>query len=235
LAVDETILAELLLSGLAHLRAGRPDDAVQVLAAVAQDEVFAAAADLDDVQARAWSLYAQALMRAGKPKEALPWCERALRITRALGDEAGLAEVRALHTELREALTAEAADRKAREHSLRLAGLTVDQILVGLGSALDRADALIQKANAEIQAGHLREADPIARMALVEAVQGEGVREEVLARIAIATVAPEEARVELTAAWRRAERAGEFNLVSAVARAAELARVALPTLVGPET
>nr|MBA2319948.1 hypothetical protein [Deltaproteobacteria bacterium] len=197
------------------------------------DPAFAAATDLDDVKARASSLYAQALLAAGRPAEAWRWSEGALRLAKSLGDEAGLAEIRTLHQSIREALTSAAQQRAAVEHGRRLAERSVEEILIGLGSAEERADALVKKANAEIDAGRPAEGAEIARRAVEEAASAAAIAPEVFARIAIARAAPAEAGAQLLAAWRRAERANEFNLVGAVARACELLGVRLPALVGP--
>jgi hypothetical protein len=225
----------LLLAAVAALRAGRPEAALDALVLLFADPAFEAATDLDDAKARAASLRAQALLQLGRPAEAWTWNEQALRLARALGDEAGLAELRAQHEEIRSALTVVAQQNAAAEHNRRLAGLSVDQILLGLGSGAERADALAKKANAEVDVGRAAEAAVIARRAIEEAVMASVVREEVFARIALARAAPDEAPAQLLAAWRRAERESEFNLVTAVAGACEVLGVRLPSLVGPET
>lgn len=226
-------LAELLLAGIAHLRADRADAAVETLRLVAEDREFAEAPELDDVRARTWSLYAQALLAAHRPGEAVRWSEAALRAARKLGDEVGILEIRTLHDRIREAITVAAKEKAAREQSARLAALTVDQVLAGLKDPIEQADALVKKAGAELDAGRPAVADDAASRALALAQLAGAVREEVFARIALSRARPQEAAVQLTAAWRRAERADEFNLVGTVARAAELASVRLPMLLGP--
>jgi len=227
------LLAELLLAGLAHLRAGRAVDAADALRSLLLDPEFATATDVDDVKARAYGLYAQALLGAGAPTEAARACDDALRLARTLGDEAGLTELRALQAEIRDGVTTAAKARAAEAHAARLAGLTLEQILVGLASPAERADALVKKALADLDHGRPGDAEVAARRALTEAIAAERVTEEVHARLALARAARHEASAQLLAAWRRAERADEFNLVGAVARTAELLGVRLPTLVGP--
>jgi len=55
----------------------------------------------------------------------------------------------------------------------------------------------------------------------------------VLALLALARALPDEASDHLRAAWVVADAAGEFTLVGAIARAAELAGVAVAVLHGP--
>ena len=226
-------LAELTLAGIGHLRAGRAEEAIETLRLVAEDPEFAIAPELDDVRARVWSLYAQALLTGNRPAEAVHWSQCSLRIARALGDEAGILEIRHLHEQIREAISVGAKESAAREHNLRLSGLTVEQVIAGISSPVEQADALIKKANADLDAGKTEQAAQIAARALEIATSVGSVREEVFAGIVLARIHPTEAASFLTAAWRRAERADEFNLVGTVARAAELACVRLPTLLGP--
>ena len=227
-------LAGLLLGAVASLKAGKPDAALDALAALFADPGFDSATDLEDVKARAASLRAQALLALARPGEAWSWNERALRAARALGDSEGMIALNEQHEAIRSALSVVAQQTRALEHSHRLAGLSIDQILIGLGSGRERADALVKKANAELEAGRPASAESAARRAVEEAVLASALPEEVFARISLARAAPTEAASQLLAAWRRAERADEFNLVTAVAGACELLGVRLPALVGPD-
>lgn len=96
-------LAARLAGGVRLLREGKPAEAAADLDVVCRDPDLAAAQDLRDVRARAMSLYAQALWKSGRPAEALPYLEAALRLARALGDVEGTQEVDALRQQLRDA------------------------------------------------------------------------------------------------------------------------------------
>ena len=95
-----------------------------------------------------------------------------------------------------------------------------------------RLDVLIRKANADADAGRPEDALPIAQQALSEAQVEQDPRLEVLARLTIARVSPELAEVEVLAAYQCADRSGETGLITAVAKAASLHGVELPTAPG---
>jgi hypothetical protein len=96
-------IAKRLAAGVRLLREGRPAEAAAELEIVCRDPELAAAKDMRDIRARSFSLFAQALWRSGRPADALPYLEAALRLTRALGDVEGTQEVEALRQEIRDA------------------------------------------------------------------------------------------------------------------------------------
>jgi len=222
-----------ILAGIEALREGRPAEAAEALRQVAEDRDFAAAEDLPDVRARVFSLLAQALLEADRPREAEPWARRALSATEALGDEQGALQIRALHQRIFAAATDALRAEQAARQAATLAATPLEEVLAGLDTDAARAPALVAKANAEVDAGRAESGAEIARAALRAARAAEILREEVLARLTLARALPAEAEVHLQAAWARAEAADEFNLVGAVARAAELAGVKLGVLEGP--
>lgn len=228
-------LARRLLDGVEALRAERFDAARDALLEVAGAPELAAAADLVDVRARATTLLAQAMLGAGDLDGALPWLDAAERLLGGLGDRDGLAHVRALRRRRDDALADRARKAQAAERLARLAATPLEALRARAPSPAALLDLLVQKANAEVEAHRPEDAAAIAREALDLAVGLDSVRGEVLARLSLARAEPSSAAEQLEAAWRRAERADEFNLVGAVARAAELAGVELPALHGPET
>lgn len=207
------------------LRAERWEDAVVALEAVASDAGFRSQPDLADVRARVASLLAQALLGAGRAAEAEPHARQALQAARALG-EGGTEARTLLQAILADLARAEQAARQAR----RTAETPLDRLLEGIEGDEALAAVLVRKANAEVDVGRPAQALPLARRALAHAIACGSLREEVLARMTVARAAPEEAEAELRSAWQRAEAADDFNLVGAVARAARLSGVALPTL-----
>jgi hypothetical protein len=96
-------VAARLATGLRLLREGRAAEAAVEHEVVCLDPGLAAATDLRDIRARALSLHAQALWRSGRPADALPFLEGALRLARVLGDVEGVHEVEALRDEVRRA------------------------------------------------------------------------------------------------------------------------------------
>lgn len=222
-----------LRAGVDALRQGRPDRAAALLASVTADPAFQAADDLRDVRARALSLQAQALFDAGRPAEADRPCRDAIRLLRALRDKAGLSEVRALQDRIVGALAhdAEAAQREAERQ--RIAATPLEDLLADARSPSEAADRCLKKASALLDGGELAAAAPVAADALARAEDTGDVRLRVLARIAYARSHPSGALDALVAAHGLAADAAEFNLVSVVARAADVLDVALPLEAGP--
>lgn len=227
-------LARRLLEGIEALRAQRHDEAVEALREVASDPLLAAAADLVDIRARACTLLAQALLGSDALDAALEWLDEAERLFARLDDRDGLAEVRALRRQRTDLLADRARKAQAAERLARLAATPLDELRARAPSKPALMELLVQKANAEVEADRLTDAAAIAGEALELALALDSIRGEVLARMSLARAEPARAAEQLELAWRRAERADEFNLVGAVARAAELAGVELPTLYGPD-
>lgn len=214
--------------GVDALRTGRPADAVDALSPVVADPALAAAPDLVDVRARVLVLYAQALVDSGRYNEAKAAIPEALRAVRRLDDDAGIAAVKQLQARL----VRDIADdhRRASEaiERAKVARTPIDELLAAATSPEQRGEVLVQKANAMIDTGSLVEGGAYADEALALAVAAGNVREEVLARLSIARARPDEAATHVGAAFACAERAGDFNLVGTVARAAALHGVPLP-------
>jgi hypothetical protein len=228
-------LAEAVRRGVDALKTGRALDAVAALEPHALSEELARADDLQDVRARVCSLLAQAMLEAERPEDALRWVREAVVLHGRVRDSD--------RTELRELEDRVlAAVARARQRALelpsraRLATTAVDTLLRGVTDPRARCTLLIQKANADLDAqgeSAASSAAALAAEALALAIGLDDVREEVLARLTLARALPGTAAQELALAWRRAERASEFNLVGAVAKSAEEAGVVLPQLFGP--
>ena len=208
---DAAALGARLAEGLAHLRAGRPAEAVPALTEVA--EGLRRARDLKDVRARALSLLAQALMQSGRPSEGLAPADAALRLAHELGDAEGVAEIGALRTQLQEAATRVPPRPPARP--------------------LGEREGLLHDAGLALDAGRADEAAARAARALELAEDAGDVRVVVLARLLLARARPETAPAELEAARALADENDDFTLVGAVARTATLLGVRLaPERVG---
>lgn len=226
-------LPQRLADGVAALRAGRPAQAVERLRPVWEDPDLAAAEDLRDVRARVGSLLSQALLEAGHPAEAEHFCRDAIRLLRSLRDRQGLDEVRGLQDRIVAALAQDAEQIARRAEQERIAATPLAELLPGAEDDAARADILVKKAHALGDVGKPEEAAALAREALVLARGLDDVRIEVLAHLALGRADPEHATEHHHAAYHRAERADEFNLVSTVAAAAKSAGVTLPVELGP--
>jgi hypothetical protein len=227
-------LADAVRDGVAALRDRRPEAAIPLLRLVAEDAEFAEASDLADLRTRVLSLLAQACLEAGAIADAETWAKQALRLAKRTNDETGLVEIRSLQARIFQAVTDEHQRQKERDELRRVAATPIERLLHGVEAPQAVAAVYVQKANAEVEAGRPREALALAREAARIADDAGAVRERVLARLTLARVAPARADASLNEAWQIAADAGEFNLVGAIGRAAELAGVALPTLRGPD-
>lgn len=227
---EEEHIAELLLTAIGELRvnpAAATLKLVEVRDAVAPHEEFA------DVLGRTHSLLAQAHLATGDVQAAEQAAMAAMRVARALGDDAGLAEVRALH----ESIAAEKERTRRQQHARRSAQTLADTPLADLQakatSDLALADILIKHVGALRLHGRHAEACESAHQAVSAADRAGGVRERVLARLAVAELQPNDAEAVLTRALEVADEASETTLIGLVAKAATLAQVKLPSQYGP--
>ncbi len=227
------LLSALLLDGVRALRSGDAAAAIEPLLEVCSDPDLQRAEDLQDIRARARSLLAQALLEVGRADDALPHAEQALALARTLGDPQGLRAIEELRGRVHQALHDARREADNRARSERLAHTPIAEIEARVRDPLALVEVLVRKANAEADAGRLVEALDIAQRALGGALASGDVRLEVLARLSVARAAPERAREQLEVAHARASEAHEFNLVTAVARAAEAHGVEVGLLRGP--
>lgn len=228
-------MASHLRRGIEHLRKGEAKKAISALTTVVDDDAFAAAENLTDIRGRATSLLAQALLSDGQFEQAHRRAADALELTHSVDDSSGAAEIVDLLAQISAAEQNRAEERKRARTSLRLAQTDVaDLRRLYARDRQSLAEVLLKKANAELEAGRSQVASELAHEVLTQAVLQDWRRQEVLARLSIARVNPIEAETQLNAAWVRAERDSDHTLISTVARAAALAGVALPSLVGPE-
>lgn len=228
---EEEVVAQALLDAVQVLQKD------PVLAASKLEDVVVALAphdDLQDVHARALSLLAQAQLGAGRPGAAQDAAMQAMRITRSLGDDEGLKEVRELHEQIAAEL-----DRRKREAAAKRASAgwlekSLEEIEAAAQSPFALADALIKHAGALRSHGQTDRAVASARRAVEAADEAHTIRERILSRITLAEAAPEEAHAVLHDALALADAASEPTLIGLVARTAELSAVELPRQHGPD-
>ncbi len=226
-------LHERIAEGLLALRSGRPADACVSLGVVWEDADLAAATDLADIRARVGSLYAQAALESGSRDVADKVCRDVLRILRKLGDRAGLEEVRTLQDQIVTAIARDAEHAQRLVEQRAVAEAPLADLLKGVTDPLVRAEKLVKKATAYADLGELEQGAPLAAEAQALADAHGSPQWSVLAGLALARLDPAHAVDHLVGAHRRAEEAGEFNLISTIARAADLAGVLMPKHAGP--
>lgn len=228
---DEAHVAGLLMAGVEACRDGRMSDAVEPLSTAMT--ALADQPDLRDFYARACSLLAQARLETGDARGARQAAHAAMRACRDVSDLEGLAEVRALDERIAAELDSDRRAELARARATELAAETADVVESKAASPLARADALLKHAGALKAHERFAEAAHSAERAIANADAAESVREQTLARIALAEVDATRATTVLREALELADRADETTLIGLVARAAELADVALPQQYGP--
>ncbi|TVQ91028.1 MAG: hypothetical protein EA397_11065 [Deltaproteobacteria bacterium] len=219
---------ETLAQGVQALRDGRATEAARLLAEACADPDFATAPEVRDLYARACSLQAQALLLAGQPSKARKPLRVALDLLEALHDEEGLRKVRELEREVGEAMAEDFAAMARRREQIALSRRSLSEVLAELPAHAPRAEAMVKWSLGALADGRADQAIDAATRAVAEAASRGDVKHQVLAHIALASAEPERASAHLEAARSCADGADDFNLVGAVARAAEQAGVQLP-------
>jgi hypothetical protein len=235
-ANDPTVqLARALRDGIEQLEQGRADTAVEHLTVVVEDHDLRGASDMQDILAKATSLLAQALLKQGDLPAARRRCSDALDLCRRIEDDVGIANVRALSSEIEDAQRAQE-DEERRQRSMQMLSRTDTDTLRATYAKdpLSLAEILLKKSSAELEAGRTKSARTLAGEVLTRATAESWRRQEVLARLTLARIDPHDAPTQLTRAWERAERDSDHTLVATVARAAELSGVTLSSMSGPE-
>ncbi|MDP2316122.1 MAG: hypothetical protein Q8P41_24710 [Pseudomonadota bacterium] len=200
-------------------------------AAIAAAEALRAP-DRPALEARGAAYRAQALRELGRIDEAERAAASAVQLAKKAGDVDGVAQLRALHASILAGLAATRAAAQERARDATLADMPDDALIEGVEGA-ERAAALVRKAGAladAVVAGHTTRRDEclaVTTRAIAEARVAGSAREEVLALLCAARVAPDPA-VPIHAAHAVADATSDQNLVTAVARAARAAGVALP-------
>lgn len=211
-------MREALLRALSALQGGHPEEAEPLLAEALKAELSEAA------RARVLGLHAQALLALGQAEAAKLQVREAMRLARALGDDAGLTQLRRLNGEVYARLAEDSAQDRLRRQEAEALARPLEALLAEAETPADRAAVYLRKCNQLMDAGEPERARPLAEqgLALADAIEG-AVKEQVLARLSLARVeaAPEARRALYEAALDIADAADEANLVTAVAQAAE--------------
>ncbi|MCB9742490.1 MAG: hypothetical protein H6740_07825 [Alphaproteobacteria bacterium] len=212
-------MREALLRAVAALREGRPSEAEPPLAEALETDLS------DAARARILGLHAQALLGVGQAARARDQLREAMRLTRQLGDDAGLLALRALNGQIYARLAQDAEQDRLRAREAQAMARPLEALLAEADSPEARVSVFLRVANHLVDTGSDRDrARALAERGLSLAEQQpEAVKERVLARLGLARLeASAEARRALfDEALTIADAADEANLVTAVARAAE--------------
>jgi len=220
-------LAQHLLQGAEELNKGHPAEATTLLKVVATDPGLQDARDLADVRARACSLYAQALLGVDEIEEAEVWIREALRITRQEGDMDGLRVLRTLHADILKRKQDRQTQEDERARSVALAEVSVQEIVADARSPHELAQRLVERAAAAVEVQRFEEGHTIALQALDIATEHQMTRERVLAHLILARVEPDNAQDILVTALEVARQAHEVQLITLIAKSAQLFDVQL--------
>ena len=221
--------------GLERLRRGEPAAAVPHLTAVVEDGALRAAADLQDILAKATSLLAQAHLELEDLGRARSYATDALALCRSLSDGDGTREIEGLVADFAAAERAQDQRDRTQRSMETLARTDTETLRRQYGKdPLSLAEILLKKSGAELEGGRHESARSLSEQVLNRACREGWRRQEVLARMSLARIDPTQAQEQLTEAWRRAERDNDHTLVATVARAASIAGVALPSQFGPD-
>lgn len=193
-----------------------------VLAAL---EGFAPPDEPSAARAAAWS--AQALEGLGRLEEAERQAALATRLAKKAGEAAGVEASRALHQRVLGALAAAKALAQERAADAALAELDDEALVARAEDDTGAAALLLRKGNALADRGEGAAAAASARAGLSRAERAGAPRERVLLLLLLARAEPEAAPAHVQAAHAVADAAGDWNLVTAVAKAARAAGVRL--------
>lgn len=183
------------------------------------------APDRPALEARGAAYRAAALRELGRVDEAERAAAAAVQLAKRAGDVDGVTQLRALHASILAGVAATRAAAKERAQDATLADVADDTLIAAL-TGPERAAALVRKAGALADAGDAAGCLAVTARAVAEARAAASPREEVLAWLCAARVAADPAE-PIGAAHAVADASSDMNLVTAVARAARAAGVAL--------
>lgn len=214
-------LASELSRGVEALRDGRTSEAVELLTSVVETPAFREHSDLQDVRARACSLLAQALLTLDKVGPADRFAREALDALDIAPDPTGREQVDTLRREIMGRAMELRRDREQRARRSRLLQIPVQELIEAGKDDAERVRMLMERATAELEAGNASRAQRIANRARNLADGAAELKEQVLTRLLVAQVDPEQRLTALQGAYRLALSADEPGLITGVARTAD--------------
>jgi hypothetical protein len=221
--MDSTAVPTILSDAFAALRAGEPTRVLELLSGLPAEIPPAQRGRVE-----AWR--AQALRALGRVEEADRAVVEAIRAAKAAGDVEGVRQLRELQASVVASLAAKRHADSARAADLALLDRTDAELLAAAEGPEARADLLIRRASARMDAGRLEEAGVDIQRAGEEALAAGAPRPRVLALLAQARLArarAEDPAVAVREAHAIADASDDMNLITAVAHAARSVGVKL--------
>ena len=216
-------VATILSTAFGALRAGEHARVLELLQALPAE-----LAPAQRGRSEAWR--AQALRALGRVEEADRAVVEAIRSAKAAGDVEGVRQLRELQASVVASLAAKRHADSARAADLALLDRPDAELLAGVEGPEARADLLLRRASARIDAGRLEDALGDVQRAGEEALAAGVPRPRVLvllARARLARARGEEPGGHVREAHALADASDDMNLITAVAQAARATGVKL--------
>jgi hypothetical protein len=167
-----------------------------------ETEIFTALQNYPLWQPRFHGWYAQAYLNVKKPQKANIHCNTGIRLAKALQDDIGVEELKALRDQITAMLVALAGQQKRG------------------GSKLERALQAFEEQNLEL-------CKELATESLEEAVQKEDSKQEILSLLTLAKI-PAEKDWAMNRAFGRSQEIGDQNLLTAVKKSFDSLGLEIP-------
>jgi len=206
-----------LLEGLNKIKSGLYKEACHHIKAAIE-------ADLGtSTEGRAYSLLAQSQLALERYSEAKQSLRQAIRRAHDVGDKGSLPELHKMMSEIASGLAKDNIMASRRERQTVVGKKSLTELLEGVTEGNERLDITLEKADSLLMAGKNDEAVRLAESVLESAkcCEPPSPRHQVLALIAIANASQDNHAQTLELARDIADNAGEFNLITAVAKAAK--------------
>lgn len=213
-------LASVLAQAVAALHEGKHDSAIPGLREVVENEAFRVHPDLQDVRARTCSLLAQALLATDEVGPADRYAREALDALELAPDPLGRAEVDGLRKEIMSRAITLRREQDQRQRRERLRHLPLQEIIDAASDDAECARMLIERATADNEAGDHDAARRTANRARNLADRSAQLKEQVLSRLLVAQVDPDQRLAALRSAYQLALAADEPGLITGIARTA---------------
>lgn len=206
-----------LLEGMNQIKAGAHTTACREIQAALE-------MGLDDAtEGRAHSMLAQSQLALELYSEAKKSLRMAIRKAHDIGDKDALPALNQMMAEISGGLAKENIIATRRERQAEVNDTPLSELLEGVSDPNERLDVTLEKSDSLATAGQPDLAIALAGQVLATA-QGKDIcspRHQVLALIAIANATPDNPGPTLERARAIADSAGEFNLITAVVKAAK--------------
>jgi len=206
----------LLLEGMNQIKSGSHDTACRNIKAALEMGLDVA------TEGRAYSMLAQSQLALEKYDDAKGSLRKSIRRAHDVGDKEALPALHQMMAEISGGQAKENILTSRRERQNEVAETSLDSLLEETSDPNERLDVTLEKADSLTIGGEFEQAIELAKSVLEDAQSDDiqSTRHQVLALIAIANATPENPGPTLERARAIADSANEFNLVTAVVKAA---------------